>query len=352
MDLKGLKFSDRSFFKENVIIDCGCSFTKCGFGDSPVPLFVVPYDLSKYYLRENPLTSTEWRSVAADYLSYVLFQLMNIKASERRLVIGYDIYAPESFIDALCDISLNSMKVLSIYVYPSLCSSLYGYGNMNGLIVNIGYLETQCIAMIQGTSLQKTLKSVQLGSKNIEDNIKLLPGYKDISINTIRTHIQNAIYFRSPNDEEKPEYTTLGGNYQHINISAENRWKVTECLFSSEINNNSIPLTICDSLLSASRADRVTLIKNILISGGLATLPGLKKRLYIEIANVIVHVSKYKELIPLLRAINIVESDISSFYIPFHGLSTISNLDNAITYITAEMYAQNHFKDPLIHGNI
>ena len=340
------------FTRQVLLIEVGTSYTKCGLSGSANPLFVFPYNLDPYFNAEKPLNDEEWVSVVSDYFTTVFSKAMISTVNDKKVIIGHHIYAPVGFLDAVCSVLLKSYRVSGVLLYPSVCSVPLAFKKLTGLSVSCGYRTTQSISLIDGAPLQYTLKSISIGSHEVEKKFRAIEGLEKVQEEQCSQLIQECVYVRNDGDEPKEDYLFYDAAYHTKAVPSESRWQVVESFFDLSFDNSSLATLICSSLLASPRMNRVQLASNICLSGSIPCLSGFLKRLYKELFDVINTNSLYEELKPLLKTIHLYIEGESSFLTSYKSLVILSNLKTNLNYLTLEQYLEKGYQDPLVEGNL
>lgn len=133
----------------------------------------------------------------------------------------------------------------------------------------------------------------------------------------------------------KAKWLSLEGideKYKNLKISYYSVVASMEIFFDQNGRSENINLAwmICNSLLSMNLTNRILACQNLILTGGLFMIPGLKKRLIEEIYYTIDNVQKYQELQSLKELIKIEKSIYPPNIQAWIGASLLSCLNQEI----------------------
>ena len=325
--------------KRTVVVDIGTRYVKCGYAGEGHPRSVFPSShfnefgsASKKSLSVAPESYNGWCAYLSGLFRHVFYRILQCKPREVNVVVCELVSTTDSFRRACAFILLERFLVHSIQYFDSLESSLYVTGSDSGIVVDIGFNECRVGVVALGYLCSNSYFEVPAGSKHVLhlldnvlkleheklygagsyvalscksleeiisqvcfcEGIKTSPQLKKsgarmsekcafnvIDINgssreieiddSIRSSILDEVFFPSPPDTAKSDsQSTTGLNPEH---------------YSREI----IPFgddligAFFKALRSTPVDNRLNAVRNVILCGGLAEVPGLCNRFVEEV---------------------------------------------------------------------
>jgi actin-related protein 10 len=252
------------------------------------------------YLHRNELYLILCRFLQTIYLQYLM-----VNPKDYRVVVVEPLLCPTSFRNTLARAFFSHFSVPYVAFIPSPLLCLFSIGRQTALVVDVGWQETTVLPIYEGipvisawqstscaaktvhnTVLQSVLERGTVKSSNaLEDKPLYLKSgietaLEDIIVSTCAVPAKD--YERMPPSVEFPLN-------KHCTLSIHGRTRSTcaETLFVEEVDDQPIPRVILDSLLKCSSDCRRALSENILVVGGVASLPGFNYRLKQELERLV-----------------------------------------------------------------
>jgi actin-related protein len=167
---------------------------------------------------------------------------------------------------------------------------------------------------VGSATLEHRVKAM-LKEDNKENEDKVTPELAKIVIPRVLkvlTRPQFEKFFSSEENIQKMKDKTyslaeLGEQYKELKISYHTMVATSEMFFNQSERSEDVNLAwlLLDSLFDIPLTNRILVVQNLILSGGLFLIPGFKKRLVQEIHNAIDNVPKYEELKALKEYIKI-----------------------------------------------
>jgi len=306
--------------KPSVILDIGAAFTKVGFAGESHPRAIIRSSVKCMKSGEIQTLSSSKNEddlyiLLVEFLHQIYYRHLLVNPKDRRVVIVESILSPTIFRESLAKVLFCHYEAISITFLPSHLAALFPLVIATGLVIDIGFSEALCIPVYNGTTILKAWQSYACGANRIHGNLRQLLAEKakivspELNENesqklfeslisngeiledlTVRacfvTSKERSEQIRRDNAKIKPvapinNYTI--GKDTILNIEGEVREKACEVLFEPDIDGNNLALAIVDAVLKSPIDTRKSLASNIILIGGTAMLPGIKKRLLAEL---------------------------------------------------------------------
>ena len=129
-------------------------------------------------LRESgsglPGSDAEWEEAVADWLRHVVEDVVGVDASERRLVVGEDLYTPSRFRNALAAAALSSLNMVSVLFAPSPGMALLPLSLPSALVLDIGGSGALTLPVVDSMPLHAKALFSRAGGRLVDANISRL----------------------------------------------------------------------------------------------------------------------------------------------------------------------------------
>lgn len=136
----------------HIIIDIGQAYTKCGFVNSVVPMFIIPTALEMINSLRNNISSIKLTSFAEAYsndklvyreveefLAEIFYHVLQTSPKEKAVVIVESFYGPRKLTEAIGACLFKSYGCKSVYFVLSNVLPLYTTGMESGIVVDAGF---------------------------------------------------------------------------------------------------------------------------------------------------------------------------------------------------------------------
>ena len=310
-----------------LILDIGFDFTKLGFQKNSVPMYIIETPLSiKKKIRDadeigiTTIADTmadhrELRFEIEEFLKEIFLIKAQINAAGSSVVIWEQLIFPRVFMQALSEALFIGFEVSSVYYFLANILPLYTTGLDSGIIIDWGFLHTSISAVwhsvytFEGANiivqLEQRLKTLlKEDNKEKADLVTsdLVAKVVPFALKVL-TLPQYQKFFKDEESIEKMKakkfpLTNLKEEYKELWISYYTMVSSMEVFFNHDPLSEDINLAwvLWDSLLKISIVNRIVVVQNIILSGGIWMIPGFKSRLIQEINYVIDQYDKYEEL--------------------------------------------------------
>ena len=314
-----------------LILDIGFDYTKVGFQKNSVPLFIIetPLSIKKKIRDVDEIGITTIADTMADhqelkfeieeFLKEIFVIRAQINAHKSTVVIWEQLVFPRPFMQVLSEALFIGYEVSNVYYYLANILPLYTTGLESGVIIDWGFLHTSISVVwhaiytiegnghsyIGGASLEHRVKEL-LKEDNKEKSQLITPELVSKVIPMalkVLTLPQFEKFFSEEENIEKMKnkkvsLSNVKEEYKDLWISYYTMVASTEIFFNHDVSNEDINLAwmLCDSLLKLTIINRIVVIQNVILSGGICMIPGFKARLIQEINYVIDKYDKYEEL--------------------------------------------------------
>lgn len=236
---------------------------------------------------------------------------LHVRPRDRKVLVCEPLAGPTAVREALAHVLFHWLKVPALLVVPSLTLPLYTAGAEGGLVVDVGFRECHVLAVAFGRPLLHTYKVVGVGAMTVLKRAQGLLRMKeqkeekeesdDLPLATLQDIVTRACFVpsRSINEETKPIAYKEGS--LSLTLPPELRSTVTEVLFDENADDGaSLPVALLECLKKCPRDVRRLVAGHVLVTGGVAMLPGFCRRLAQEAKHQAKFKTRYQELCPLL----------------------------------------------------
>ncbi|CEM33419.1 unnamed protein product [Vitrella brassicaformis CCMP3155] len=331
--------------KTCVVIDLGRAFTKCGFATEAAPrhIFRTPELIQE--VKTDTVTSTasfeRWVQVFEELFKNVFFFYLQANPKERRVIICDKVCSPRPMREAISKVLFEKLAVPAIHFVPDLLLPLYLTGLSTGIVIDCGYEETRILPICECVPLYSAFTTARVGGRHVDEKLReaLLAYAKENPSNVKRpakgwAGRRKSTPMSSPSasqEEPTPEaaeeppltLTDMVGSLddvtledikmrccyvryrladggkcvletskdikyplhcdQAIPIKAATRWGVCEVLWDESGERTNIQEGIIQMLEKCPVDIRKSLVQNIVVCGGTASLPGFLPRMALEL---------------------------------------------------------------------
>lgn len=338
----------RGLRNSGMVIDIGEAYTKVGFSGESSPRCIIPTNLE--YKGEpvyatygtSPLDLERWVEVLVPLLKKVYFEYLQVNPGDRRVIVLENKFWPYTFKKALAT-CLFDMQVPSILFLPCEAVPIYASGEEDGLVVDVGFMETRVTPIGHGIPLIGAQVSCPVGMHSIHQKIEIdAPDLKDVDFSVLEDVICRTCFVR-PYEEKESKckdavYQVSRGT--KITVPGACRGTAADALFGENVQDDcNIAHCILDALLKCDADQRPLVISNVIICGGTVHLPGFPKRLCAEISAAF-KLPKYEELKGLLNKFKYFETPFPYGIIQWIGGAVVGTLDLTEGYIEKTIWRE------------
>ncbi|KAK3092796.1 hypothetical protein FSP39_007301 [Pinctada imbricata] len=295
--------------------------TPCGLAGETGPRCIIPSAVKNKTSGEEVKlwkfkTTTELYENLVDFLYVLYFRHLLVNPKDRRVVVCESMLCPSQFRETLALVLFKQYEVPSVLFAPSARLALLTLGINVGLVIDLGYTETEVVPVYENIPVIKALQSLPLGSKAIHNlelpvqcscylglrlysmlclPIKLqfqvfssLISVRCCFVTTIarakKIHnvtIQGADKSELPAPPPGVDYPLSDGRI--LKVTGHVREQSFEVLFEQDNEEISITTMILDAIAKCPIDMRKELAENIVIIGGTAMTKGFHHRLCVEL---------------------------------------------------------------------
>lgn len=253
----------------------------------------------------------EWVQVLGPLVVRLLVHHLYVRPRDRKVIICEPLAGPTAFREALAHVLFHWLKVPALLVVPSLTLPLYTAGADGGLVVDIGFRECHVLAVTFGIPLLHTYTAAGVGAATVLERAQELlrkekgtGGEKDdLPLATLQDVVTRACFVPSRETNERRVTKSIAYDEGSISLtfSPELRSSLAEVLFDDNADDGaSLPVAVLECLKKCPRDVRRIVAGHVLVTGGVAMLPGLCRRLAEEVKHQAKVKTKYQELRPLM----------------------------------------------------
>eukprot|EP00051_Salpingoeca_urceolata_P003110 m.55243 g.55243 ORF g.55243 m.55243 type:complete len:499 (+) comp12519_c0_seq1:52-1548(+) len=338
-----------------IVIDIGSNTIKCGYAGEDAPRWVFSsvmgrvrsehmMDLSKHsHVNQDLYVGDEvWvyqdalrikrvveRGVVQNWddfreiLQHLFFTEMKISKEDLKdhpVMLTEPARNPKANRERLAELLFHELEVPAIYVATTSAMAMFGAGKVTGVVVDIGYGVSSCVAVYDGIIIPHTLRRLDIGGAEVDSYLIRLLNERGTRVNQmsildsfIARDIKEQLCYVAENYDaevakaqqgelETATYDATGhGNDMlpgfekrtfpdQIQIGTE-RFQAAEALFHPSLylgqDVKGIHSMVLDCISSLERSGQRDLIrdmyKNVVLSGGTTLLPGFAERLSREL---------------------------------------------------------------------
>lgn len=308
------------------------NYCRCGFVNESAPRVILKSETRQ----AQPLLSISdvdhlFRHLC-EFIESLYFRYLAVNPRDRKVIIVESVFCPTKFRLTLAKVLFTHFDVPALVLLPAHLMALNTLIASTALVVDMGFTETSVTPVIEGVTVLDAVHFQDLGAKAIHNRIRqeLLSSKAPISRsgqdflfdkiaidNLSETTIEDikvrtcfvAPYVRgqelsgakaqsqsmSSGSPPDVQYPLLG--HAVLTIPGLVRESAYQVLFELVGNESTIATMILDAISWCPTDSRRTLASNIVLTGGTAIAPGLKKRLSDELHQLVETSPLYKEKI-------------------------------------------------------
>lgn len=271
-----------------LILEIGEAYTKFGFATEPSPRMIVPTNL-KYSMSQGvlPPSQKQWEEVIMKFFRFLYTERIRVNPPDRKVVILENPFWTLAFKQAVAA-TLFALKVPAVRFVLGISLPIYITGNESGLIVDVGFGETRVLPVMDGFPIMSALRTAPIGMLSVHKRF-LSECKQETELSRAQTEtivLRNCFVSGTKNDDSKGETKQEnidGGNGTAISVSYRARATPANTLFGDNEDSYNIARSVVDSLRACSIDSRAALVRNVILCGGTAMLPGFRRRLLDEV---------------------------------------------------------------------
>jgi len=291
---------------------------KCGFAGESAPrhLLLSPLDGWSTQATAQGWGREEWVQALGPLIVRLLVHHLHVRPRDRKVLVCELLAGPTAAREALAFVLLDWLKVPALLVVPSLTLPLYTAGAEGGLVVDVGFRECHVLAVVFGRPLLHTYTVAGVGAMTVLERAQELlrknerkdereeeEAEDDLTLATLQDVVLRACFVpsRSNTDDDTTKPIAYKEESISLILSPELRITSTEVLFDDNADDGaSLPVALLECLQKCPRDVRRLVAGHVLVTGGVAMLPGFCRRLAHEVKHHAKVKMRYQELCPLL----------------------------------------------------
>jgi actin-related protein 10 len=241
------------------------------------------------------------------FIDYVCRYLM-VNSKDYRVVVVEPVLCPSDFRNTLARALLYHFSAPHVAFMPSPLLSVFSLGRQTALVVDIGWRETTVLPLYEGVPVMTAWQSTSNAAHTVHDTVlqSVLErgtvtdtqtredkpastlNLEELVEASLEDIIVTACAVRGLDSERTaPDIPFPLSQQFTLSIPGSIRDRCAEGLFEDEAGDQSLPAAVLQSLLKCSCDCRRALSGNILVVGGMASLPGFNYRLKQELERLV-----------------------------------------------------------------
>ncbi|CAH0402309.1 unnamed protein product [Chilo suppressalis] len=289
--------------KQAVVLDLGTDYTKFGFTGEAAPRCIIRSEFwctsERRYKRVHDYhTAEELYDNLVHMLHLLYFRHVLVNPKERKVVVVESLLTPTLFRETLAKVLFTHYEVSGVMWAdsPRLCAITLG--TPIALIVSIGAREAEVCAVVHASVVLHAIQSQPIAARAIHDELSRLldednntelhlPDHiiEDIKVKACfvgpRERALQWLEDKGPTPAKSVQYPLSGR--APITVSGRSRELAAEPLFTRDNELASLPDIVLQCIIQCPIDARRALAENILVTGGTASMLGLKARLAHEL---------------------------------------------------------------------
>jgi len=289
----------------------------------------------------------EWLTVLEPFFRAIYYKILQINPADRPVVILENRYWPFIFKEALVSILFDKKHKLgapSLLFLSNEAVPIYATGQSNGLVIDVGYLESRVSPICHGVPLPGCYRNALVGMKDVhakfEASLNTDASFKTTENMIVRTCVVSPMGQEAKIGDVQYPFLNSEGKKQVVTIPAAVRCNSSEALFGDNHPEefNVAHLTL-DCLLKCNVDQRALVVSNIILCGGTTHLPGFGSRLVQEIYSAM-DLPKYKSLKGMKGKFSFFKSPYPNNIVQWIGGAVVGSLD-----LTDSYYEKQEWED-------
>ncbi|CAH0730818.1 unnamed protein product, partial [Brenthis ino] len=285
--------------KQAVVLDLGTDYTKFGFTGEAAPRCIIP---SQYWCtterRFKRVYDYKNEEELYDNLVHMLhllyFRHVLVNPKERKVVVVESLLTPTLFRETLAKVLFLHYEVSGVMWADSARMCALTLGAPIVLVVSIGALETEVVAVVHGVPVLAALQAAPLGARAVHRELARLldadlPEHvlEDIKARACFVPSRERALRLAAGAAPPAAGASLARADRTLAIPGAARELAAEPLFARDNEMASVPDIVLQCIMQCPLDVRRELAGNVLVCGGGAALPGLKARLKHELLHLV-----------------------------------------------------------------
>ena len=148
-----------------VVIELGSRLIRAGFAGEPSPRVIRPIEAFGVNFSSS-LETEDLRHACLELLSSLFVEHLHVKSKDCNVLVIEPLVSSSKFREAIVFALFKYLFVSKVSLQPDLFMPILTTGLYTGVILDIGYSETRCIAVLQGRPLLNTIRLGKVGVRN------------------------------------------------------------------------------------------------------------------------------------------------------------------------------------------
>jgi len=219
------------------------------------------------------------------FFRFLYTERIRTNPPDRKVVVIENPFWTIAFKQAVAT-TLFALKVPGVRFVLGISLPIYITGSESGLIVDVGFSETRVLPVMDGFPIMSALRAIPVGMNNVHQRF-LSECKQETALTQAQTEtvvLKNCFVSAVKSDDSKGEVKreNLDGG-RTIDVPYRARSTAANTLFGDNEDSFSIARIVAESLRACSIDSRAALVRNVVLCGGTAMLPGFRKRLVDEV---------------------------------------------------------------------
>lgn len=213
------------------------------------------------------------------------------------MVLCENYLLPDVWKDALLNVLLCELGVISVALLPSPILTLLPLGLSSGIVVDVGSCETRVMPVLHGVHIIAGFQLAALGAATLRSELRTnVPMGEDTT--AADDLVQRVCMVKTDAATDTADVAYRLGDGQVVRLSAEGRSAAWEAVLGDggDEDDNTVGSLVLDALLRCPVDAQAPLAANIVLAGGLVHAPGFRARLAEQLQRLRAHHAKYEAL--------------------------------------------------------
>ncbi|XP_023935233.1 actin-related protein 10 [Bicyclus anynana] len=286
--------------KQAVVLDLGTDYTKFGFTGEAAPRCIIRSQYwcakERRYKRVYDYDNVEELYDNLVHMLHLLyFRHVLVNPKERKVVVVESLFTPTLFRETLAKVLFLHYEVSGVMWAdsPRLCALTLGAPV--ALVVSLGALEAEVVAVVHGCPVLRAMQSAPLGARAVARELAARLDAEHGAPLALPAHVLEDIAVRACFVPGRARALALAGGAapaagaqysradRTLTVSGAARELSAEPLFARDNEMASLPDLVLQCIVQSPIDARRALAENILVCGGGAAMPGLRARLAQEL---------------------------------------------------------------------
>jgi len=320
--LQGMKRSSitdkKAPVQSHVVLEIGSTHVRGGFAGECVPRFVIPTPFrftNKSALGEQ-LSTSEIRIICLEGLRMIFLEYLQIRSKDCSVLVIENMFAVAVFRDQLFNVLLNEMQIQAVCFQSDMLMPLLATGCSSGIVVDVGSEECRALCIAHGRPLLNTFVATPIGVNQAAKRFHRLLSSCDAFSQETKGEINEPPVLSEAFTETLFERVAVADTDDETAVDVRCVYEGTEVMVQGWLRSDCLTSLIAgddgdeDShdevggllglilacILKCSADVRCIGLKNIVLAGGGAQLPGLPEAVCRKLCTVLNSPSEAKSM--------------------------------------------------------